>query len=247
MLILAIETTGSISSVALNNGECITEIKNTDSYSHLQQLVPMVKQLMDEEGADPQNLDAVAVSMGPGSFTGIRIGMATAKGLAQIWNKPIVEVPTLADFAFRDYDWEEEGKSLLFCPVLDAKMHQVYAAAYAKNCKEPVVPGGAYGIDEYLQMLDGAFAGYDAAVFFGDGVKVYKEALENCGLDCAFAPEEDSCQTAFGIARLGAELFAEGKTKSCFDAQPEYYRLPEAERKLKEKQSAAKASQPEEK
>jgi tRNA threonylcarbamoyladenosine biosynthesis protein TsaB len=235
MLILAIETTGPVSSVSLNRDGIITEIKNEDSYSHLQQLMPMVKKLMDEEEVKGEDLDAIAVSQGPGSFTGIRIGMVSAKGLAQVWDKPIVEVPTLASFAFRDYDWEEEGKRYLYCPVIDAKMHQVYAAAYEKNNPEAIVPGASYYIDEYLGLLEKAAVDYDAVVFFGDAYEVYADNIDAFDILHALAPEEDLCQSSFGTAVLGAKLFEEGKVKSCYDAQPEYFRLPEAERKFRTK------------
>ena len=235
MLILAVETTGPVSSVALNRDGIITEIKNEDSYSHLKQLMPMVKELLDEENVKGEDLDAIAISKGPGSFTGIRIGMVSAKGLAQVWNKPIIEVPTLASFAFRDYDWEEEGKKYLYCPVIDAKMHQVYAAAYEKNNKDAIVDGGSYYIDEFLSMLEEKSTGYDAVIFFGDGYGVYKDAIDGFAPLHAIAPEEDLCQTALGSAVLGEELFKEGKLKNCFDAQPEYFRLPEAERKFRTK------------
>ena len=149
MRLLAIDTTGAFSSTAIYDDGIIAQIINEDDYSHLQKLVPGIKLLMDEEEVKPEDIDAVAVSRGPGSFTGIRIGMATAKGLAQIWNKPIVEVPTLATFAFCDYSWTDE-ENALYCPVFDAKRMQVYAAAYEKNNKEAVYehriiePGSLY-------------------------------------------------------------------------------------------------------
>ncbi len=235
MIILAIETTGPVSSVALNRDGIITEIKNEDSYSHLKQLMPMVTELLKEEGVEGKDLDAIAVSQGPGSFTGIRIGMVSAKGLAQVWDKPIIEVPTLASFAFRDYGWEEEDKKYLYVPVIDAKVHQVYAAAYEKGNKEAVVPGSSYYINEFLSLLEEAAKDYDAVVFFGDGYGVYKDALDSFDMVHALAPDEDLCQSALGSAVLGAELFKEGKLKTCFDAEPEYFRLPEAERKFKTK------------
>ena len=236
MILLSIETTGPISSVAINNNGQITEIKNEDSYSHLKQLMPMVERILSETHTEPETLDAIAVSQGPGSFTGIRIGMVSAKGLAQVWNKPIIEVPTLATFAFRDYDWEDTTKTYLYCPVLDAKMHQVYAAAYEKRYKDAIVPGNAYDINDFLQLVKTNCEEKDyQVVFFGDGVRVYEEQIKNSGLNFFIAPQKDDCQTAWGCAVLGAELFNDDKLKNCFDAQPEYFRLPEAERKFKTK------------
>ena len=160
MLILAIETTGPYASVALTDGTDYRMLTNDSDYSHLQETVPMVKKLMEQENAKPEELSAVSVSRGPGSFTGVRIGMATAKGLAQVWDKPIVEVPTLESFAYADMPYTN---SVLICPVFDARRSQVYAAAFRRtagsedSCCVPmdvkipevrtIVPEGAYALD----------------------------------------------------------------------------------------------------
>jgi len=241
MKFLAIETTGPVSSVSLYDGDIVTEIKNNDSYSHLQQLMPMVKALMDDEGVNAEDLTALAVSQGPGSFTGIRIGMASAKGLAQVWDKPIIEVPTLAAFAFGDYDFLDEEKKYLIVPVIDAKMHQVYAGAFELQNEKGIVPAGVYSLDEFLEKLGEKVFAYDAVVFFGDGEEVFKDKLDECDFVHAFAPKEDMNQTSLGVAKLGAKLYENGENiKNCFTANPEYFRLPEAERKLLEKKEQAK-------
>jgi len=234
MILLAIDTTGACSSVALNIDGKIVQKINASEFSHLQKLIPTVDALLKEEKISAQKLDAIAVSRGPGSFTGIRIGMASAKGLAQIWNKPIVEVPTLASFAFRNYDFDI-SKDAALCGVFDAKRHQIYGGAYHPFSDEPIIPDGAYDLDEYLDLLRSAKDKFGKAFFFGDGIKAYEEGLKACGFDFAFAPEEKRMQTAEGVALLGAKLFEEGKTADCFTAQPEYLRAAEAERKLAEK------------
>ncbi|MDO5331468.1 MAG: tRNA (adenosine(37)-N6)-threonylcarbamoyltransferase complex dimerization subunit type 1 TsaB [Bacillota bacterium] len=242
MKLLAIDTTGAYSSIAIYDDGIVAQIINQEDYSHLQRLVPTIKQLMDEEEVRPEDLDAIAVSRGPGSFTGIRIGMATAKGLAQIWNKPIVEVPTLATFAYRDYDFGEIGEELkldeiAYCPVFDAKREQIYGGAYRYNSDEQIIPDSAYDLSEYLEKLLDALKKSElkAVCFFGDGIKVYQEKLDAFAFEHFFAEDEDAYQTAFGVARLGLKLFEEGKTATCYTAQPEYLRAAEAERKLAEK------------
>ena len=234
MTILAIDTTGACSSVALNIDGRIVQIINESEFSHLQRLIPTVETLLKQEGVEPSSLDAIAVSRGPGSFTGIRIGMATAKGLAQIWDKPIIEVPTLASFAFRKYSFEIPENAAL-CGVFDAKRHQIYGGAYHPFSDEAIIPDGAYDLDDYLRLLSSAHEKFSKAVFFGDGTKVYEEGLRACGFDFEFAPEENLMQSAEGVAVLGAKLLKEAKTKDCFTAQPEYLRAAEAERKLAEK------------
>ena len=233
MKLLAIDTTGAYSSVALYDDGKIYQKINDDDFSHLQRLIPVVNEVLENNNCSPKELDAIAVSRGPGSFTGIRIGMASAKGLAQIWNKPIVCVPTLASFAFRPYSFEAEGQ--LYCPVFDAKRHQIYGGAYEKNSDISVVPDGAYDLDEYLSLLKEKASAYKQIVFFGDGIKAYAEGLKNSGLNCIFAEDKDLYQTAEGAANLGVKLFNEGLVFDCYTAQPEYLRAAEAERKLAEK------------
>ena len=242
MKLLAIDTTGAYSSIAIYDDGIVAQIINEEDYSHLQKLVPTVKALLDEEEIKPDEIDAIAVSKGPGSFTGIRIGMATAKGLAQIWDKPIVEVPTLATFAFRDYDFGEMADGCMmdeiaFCPVFDAKREQIYGGAYRYNNDQPIIADSAYDLSEYLEKLQDALEKTELkkVCFFGDGVKVYKEKLDAFSFDHFYAEDGDVFQTALGCARLGAKLFNEGQTKDCYTAQPEYLRAAEAERKLAEK------------
>ena len=241
MLILAIETSGNISSVALYDGEIISEIKNEDNYSHLKELMPMVKELLEEENVDKNDIDYIAISKGPGSFTGLRIGMASAKGLAEVLDKKMIEVSSLAGFAFRDYEWLDPNEKHLFVPIFDAKMHQIYAAAYEQNNLNSVIADGVYDPQDFLSSLERVADKYDDVVFFGDGINAYYDLLDEFEYSHIFAPKEDVCQTSYGVAKIAYILAQDEKNlKSCFDSKPEYFRLPEAERKLKEKENADK-------
>jgi len=262
MLILAIETTGPLASCALWDGAKMTQSINHTEYSHLEEIAPMVQRLLKDEGVDPDALDAIAVSRGPGSFTGVRIGMATVKGLAQIWGKPVIEVPTLASFAFGQYSWLGNPEKTLICPLFDARRSQVYSGVYLPGCRQPLIEDAAYGIEELMEKIrnmqkassaegtdfqetpDGmqnisaetVRGPFDSIVFFGDGIKVYKDQLPYCAIPYEIAHDKDLYQVASSVARLGGELFAAGQLKDCYTCQPEYLRLAEAERKLKEKQ-----------
>ena len=228
MLILAIETTGPFASVALTDGEKMTEIMNKTNYSHLQEIAPMVMEILAREKVDPKDLDALAVSMGPGSFTGLRIGMVSAKGFAQIWNKPLITVPTLAEFAYAD---DPMAKGCLVCPIFDARRSQVYGGIYKDG--EALIPDGAYSINEYLEKLN-AVQGKQTAIFYGDGVDAYLSDLQNYSRPVLFADEEFRTQRASCTARLAVKMFKEGKIQDAFTAEPEYLRAAEAERKLKD-------------
>ena len=206
MKILAIETTGHFASVALGS----FQIKNDTDYSHLQEIAPMCMEVLNKAGLKGEDLDAIAVSRGPGSFTGIRIGIATAKGLAQIWNKPIVCVPTLDSFAYR-----EDAKGIVI-PVFDARRDQVYAGIF--EGEKTILPAGAYDINEFKEKVEDLNATY-----FGDGTSLI-------GKDSA------GVQEAWQVLALGEKMFAEGKLDTCYSASPEYLRMAEAERNLKEKQ-----------
>ncbi|MCF0150313.1 MAG: tRNA (adenosine(37)-N6)-threonylcarbamoyltransferase complex dimerization subunit type 1 TsaB [Firmicutes bacterium] len=237
MLILAIETTGKLASAALLKGSQVCEAVNHTDYSHLQEIVPMIDRLLKENSIVPAQLDAIAVSRGPGSFTGVRIGMATAKGLAQVWNKPVIEVPTLASFAFGVYDWLPQGERLLFCPLFDARRNQVYSGVYEPLNGSAVIEDRAVDADEQMADLKTFFTTchYDRVVFFGDGIKPCLEKLEALGIPYLLALEEDRYQKASSAARLAARLYEAGDVKDCYTCAPEYLRQAEAERKLKEK------------
>jgi tRNA threonylcarbamoyl adenosine modification protein YeaZ/ribosomal-protein-alanine acetyltransferase len=195
--------------------------------NHLQALFPMIKRVLEKAGITKNELEAVAVSIGPGSFTGIRIGMAAAKTLAQALDLPMAAVPTLKSFAYAEH---LQQSPLLVCPMLDARRDQVYAAAYLLkdgNITEKIPPD-AYDVRELLKAAAAA-AGETPVRMYGDGTDAYAEAVaELTGVNVETAPEENRYQSAAYVLRA-AEA---GKLCSYNEVKPLYLRKSEAERKL---------------
>jgi tRNA threonylcarbamoyl adenosine modification protein YeaZ len=146
MRLLGIETTGPFCSAAILDGDDIEERLSEEKLNHLTSLVPMIKELLCDGGYSLGDMDAIAVSAGPGSFTGIRIGVSTARGLNQVSGVPLISVPTLFAFGCSEYEGNKAGT---VCPLLNARRGQVYAGAYNDFCE--IVPGGPYMLDEFLE------------------------------------------------------------------------------------------------
>lgn len=232
MVILAIETTGPLASVALiDEGRNIVQHVNDTEYSHLEELVPMVQSLLKSKELNKDNVEAIAVSRGPGSFTGVRIGMATAKAIAHVWKKPIVEVPTLKSFAFGP----EKYADYINCPLFDARRGQVYAGAFRKDPEgfvTSIIEEGAFDIKAFLALLSEKTATQDKIVFYGDGIAACETDLSAWEGRYELAPENLRFQTADRVALLGQWMARRGMVADAFSAKPEYLRQSEAERKL---------------
>lgn len=234
MYILAIETTGTKCSVAITdeNGK-ITEFENYERFAHLQSLIPMISELLESTQLKIEDITAIAVSQGPGSFTGIRIGVTTARALAQALNIPAVEVPTLRSFVYHSAD--RDGA---VCPVFDARRNQVYGAAYIYDENGEaieIVKGGAYTLDEYMSLLIDSSRQFERKKLFfcGDGANAYREAIEKAATSAGLEVEiEDVIQQASFIARLGLELYKKGQAVPYGLIEPDYMRESEAQRNL---------------
>ena len=238
MLLLAIESSGLVASVALMAddkliGEYTTNFKKT----HSQTLLPMLDEVVKMTGIELESLDAIVVSGGPGSFTGLRIGATTAKGLGLALDKPLVNVPTVDGIAYNLF-----GVEKVICLIMDARRQQVYTGLYTFEgsefkvlCKEKAV-GIADIVEEINQMGR-------PVVFLGDGVAVYKKYIEeHIQVDCSFAPPHLNAQRAGALAALGKIYYEAGMTQSADEHVPEYLRLSQAERELLEKQKKEKES-----
>ncbi len=231
MLLLAIDTTTRVCSVALGDQEKILaeyhlNVKNT----HSQRLMPLIVSLFRDSGIDKSRLEGVALTIGPGSFTGIRIGMATAKGLCQGLNIPAVGVMTLDALA--------EACTFfpgLICPILDARKNQVYTALYRGAAGDPEMlqPAAALSIDELGHKL----AAYeDEVIFLGDAVESYGGALRQIlGQRYREMPLPSRLNRAALVLQKGIKLWQEKGPVSPYVLKPLYIRLPEAERRLQER------------
>lgn len=229
MKILAIDTTSSAASVALiDSNNLIGEYTSNAKLTHLQKLLPMIEHLLINCEEDLKNIKAIAVSEGPGSFTGIRIGVATAKTLSQVRDIPIIGVPTLKAMAYNIPFY-----SGVICPILDARRHQVYSAAYkweGNTCNE-IIKGDAYDINVLTEKLKI----YDNVIFLGDGVIVYKDIIISVIENAKFAPSYLNMQKASSVAQLGLEMALDNKIQNCYQMKPQYLRKPEAERNLEKR------------
>lgn len=238
MNILAIETTGAEASVAVINDKKEVFMEASDQkMNHLQNLMPMVDILLQKRGMLIGDLDYIAVSEGPGSFTGIRIGVSTARALAQALNLQAIGVPTLKSFLYHVPEYKG-----IICPIFDARRNQVYGGAYQwtdVGLYKEVVPGAAYDLEELLELLEKAASA--EITFFGDGIVPYREQILrwkdtslNDNIRVLFAEDDLKLQKASSVARLALELCQAGKIKSLYDLKPVYMRKAEAERKLEE-------------
>lgn len=231
----------------------LQELASDQRLKHLQNLLPMIDQLLVQQGIALKAIDGIAVSQGPGSFTGIRIGIATAKALAQTLNVPVVSVPTLRAFA-----WNLPDYVGVICPIFDARRDQVYGGAYRwkeTDRLEQLIPDGAYKLEDYLELLADGLCQSAELMFFGDGVEqcqsrieewndsVYRMTLsgDEIQFSIGYAPEEQRLQKASSVAKLGLLLWNQGMGKSLFEIKPVYLRQAEAERKLLEKQAVEQA------
>lgn len=231
MKLLALDSSGLVASVAIVEDEVLlAEYTVNYKKTHSQTLLPMLDTIGTMIALDLKTIDAIAVAAGPGSFTGLRIGSATAKGLGLALDKPIIGVPTVDALAYNLYDCEK-----IICPMMDARRNQVYTGVYTFE-------------DHQLKVLrkQTAAAVTEAAgwlnelgrevVFLGDGVPVYRELIQRvmC-VPYSFAPAHVNKQRAGAVAALGTIYYEQGKVQKAGEYQPEYLRLSQAERERAEK------------
>ncbi len=231
MKILALDSSGLVASVAVVEDD-ILQAEYTIHYkkTHSQTLLPMLDQVRNMIELELDTIDAIAVASGPGSFTGLRIGAATAKGLGQALNKPLVEVPTLEGLAYNLCGTEE-----LICPIIDARRNQVYTGIYTIERGnetgwnlQVVEPQCAVDITIIIDKLNQF---NKRVIFLGDGVPVFAEKIkELIKVPYSFAPAHMSMQSAASVASLGGLYYTRGKTVTPSAHQPEYLRVSQAER-----------------
>ena len=239
--VLAIDSSGLSAAVALvRDGKVVAEYQVTNKKTHSQTLLPMIDEICRMGEQDPKELDAIAISSGPGSFTGLRIGSATAKGMALAIGCPIVEVPTLQGLAcnlsFADG---------VVVPMMDARRKQVYTGIYEfeDGVPVPVKDQMAVPVSEVIEYLNSTGK---SVWLLGDGALCYeKELREGLTVPYHFAPLHLNSPHGSSYAYLALKLLAGGKTVSAQAHKPDYLRISQAERE-REKRLAMEREKQEE-
>lgn len=245
MKICAIDSSGLVASVAIiEDGITIAEYSINHKITHSQTLLPMLDEVCKMVELDKTSIDAFAVAAGPGSFTGLRIGAATVKGLGVVFDKPVVAVPTLEGLAFNAY-----GSGDLICPIMDARRSQVYTGIYAfefdedrsEYCLKAEMKQTACAFTELCEKLN-SFG--KRVMFIGDGIPVFEESMkEQLNVPYIIAPANMNRQRAASVAALAESYLnsdcseLEGAITSADDFAPDYLRMSQAERERKEKES----------
>ena len=231
MKILALESSGLVASVAVvEDGKMIGEYTTNFKKTHSQTLLPMLDELVKTLELDLNDIDAIAVCAGPGSFTGLRIGSATAKGLGLALKKPLIGIPTVDGIAYNLY-----GTERVICPLMDARRQQVYTGLYTfeKDEFKVLTPQKAVAVTEIIDEINALGR---PVIFLGDGVPVYKDIIETCvQVDYTFAPAHVAYQRAGAIGALAEIYYAQGRLETASEHRPDYLRLSQAERELMEK------------
>lgn len=233
MNILGIDSSGLVASVALLCGDILVgEYTIHNKKTHSQTLLPMIEQMLSMADFSVKQLDAIAVAAGPGSFTGLRIGASTAKGLGQALDIPLIEVPTLEGLAFHF-----AGTENVVCAMMDARRNQAYYGLYKVDAKVPesLVEQAAAPIEEVMAQVNGVGK---KTIFVGDGVPVFREQLEK-GLTVPYEWAADSVryQRASSVVTLGKYYMEMGRQIPAKEFSPIYLRLSQAERERMERQN----------
>lgn len=231
MKILAIDSSSVVATVALaEDNKIIAEYSVNHKKTHSQTLLPMIEEIMNMAEVKAEELDAIAVSGGPGSFTGLRIGSATAKGIALAINKPIIHIPTMDGLAYNMC-----GSDRLVCPIMDARRNQVYTGLYEFEGNKLVVKK-TQDQSDIMEIIELVNKMGRPVVFLGDGVYVYNDIIDaNVKVDYQIAPIHMNMQRAASVAALAAVYYIEGRMTNSMEHKPEYLRKSQAERELEEK------------
>lgn len=234
MKILGLDSSGIVASVAIVEDDVlIAEYTVNYKKTHSQTLLPMLDEIAKMTELDLNSIDAIAVAAGPGSFTGLRIGSATAKGLGLALKKPLIAIPTVEGLAYNLYDI-----SGLICPIMDARRKQVYTGIYrfTDHQLKVVEDQMAVPMETVIEKLNQYG---EAVTFLGDGVPVFHEFIaEKMTVPYSFAPAHVNKQRAAAVAALGEIYYRQGKTETAMEYVPDYLRVSQAERERAAREAA---------
>ncbi len=247
MRVLAIDSSGLTATVAVvEDTQTVAEYTINYKKTHSQTLLPMIDEVVKMTELDLNTIDAIAVAGGPGSFTGLRIGSATAKGLGFALNKPLIHVPTVDGLAYNVYGCED-----IICPIMDARRNQVYTGIYTfskkagtkegSNLVEPVFQVIKMQMAVSIEELAARLNRYRRpVVFLGDGVPVYENILaEKLTVPYSFAPAYMNRQRAAVVGTLGIQYYKAGKFETAEEHRPDYLRVSQAERERAQREKEA--------
>lgn len=234
MKILAVDSSGLVASVALVQDDILlAEYTINYKKTHSQTLLPMLEEIKEMLELDLKSVDYIAVAAGPGSFTGLRIGSATVKGMGLALKKNIVEVPTLEGLAYNLC-----GTDKYVCPLMDARRNQVYTGLFRFEKKshewimETVREQCAVDVREIIGICNQLG---QEVIFLGDGVPVYRKQIEELiQVPYSFAPAHMNRQRAASVAALACRYAEAGKFVSAAEHEPDYLRKSQAEREREE-------------
>ncbi len=231
MIVLGIDSSTQVNTIALiDQGKLLAETIMNTRKNHSQRLMPMIDMILNEAGINIANIDGVAVSSGPGSFTGLRIGMTTAKAIAWSLNKPVVGVPSLDGIAYN-----AGGVSGIICPILNARRSEVYTALYTFNKGELQLLSDYLAIEpvqliKKLHKMDGNIT------LLGDAIEEFASVFkENLGERLTIPPSANRLPRASQIAYLGWKRLRKGETDNAINLSPLYIRKSEAELNLEQR------------
>lgn len=226
MIILAIDSSGMTASCAVaTEDRVLAEFNVNNKKTHSQTLLPMIDTLKNVLELNINDIDVIAVSKGPGSFTGLRIGSATAKGIALAIDKPIIEISSLEAMAYQIF-----ATDAVICPMMDARREQVYTGifAYEDGVFKRLSEDRPLAVTDIIDEINKIGR---KTIFLGDGIPVYENIIkEGVRVPYLFAPAFENRQRAAALAGLAFEYAQKGLYTDPDMHRPEYLRLSQAER-----------------
>ena len=228
MKILGIDTSTKIATIAVIDEEKVLgEYTLNQEMSHSENLIPMIKELLNNLYIKIEDIDLYGVAIGPGSFTGLRIGVAAVKSLAHLFNKPIVGVSTLQGMAYN------LPHNKVVIPMIDARRDRVYTGVY--SWENGIL--NTIKADDVLEMevLLDELKDYDTIAVNGDGAILYKDRLINNLKDIKFSTKGQNICKATSICELALLKYNNGEVDDFYTLAPEYLRETQAQRELNER------------
>lgn len=232
MYILALETTGKYGSASVidESGQCVTA-SSREEMNHLKEIITLTEESIERAGITKADLTHVAASVGPGSFTGIRIGVTTARTLGQVMNLPCISVSSLEGMALHGLSLRKD--EMIICPIINARRHQTYSGVWkvSEGKIESVLPEKQYMIEELLtelQKMEGP------VLFVGDGIDAYENIIAETLAPEKYSLADQECRypDSEWVAKVALRKALQGETCFYKELLPNYMRKSEAEMRL---------------